>query len=1051
MAACSACGAENRESARFCDSCGAALAPAAPERRKLATLLFCDLSGSTAMGERVDAESVRELMFRYFHEMRGAIERHGGTVEKFVGDAVMAVFGVPVAHEDDALRACRAAWEMRGRLDELNPELERRFGTTIALRIGLNTGEVVAGDASAGETFVSGDAVNLAARLEQHAATNEILVGESTFRLVRNAVKVEAASPIAAKGKAAPVACYRLVGVADGPVRRPDAQFLGRGPELERLLGLYAEAARDASCRTVAVIGEPGVGKSRLAEELVARVAADARVLRGRCLHYGDGVTYWPLREVLWDAVAVREETTSTQTRSRIAGLLGADADGDVAAEHLAAAVGISGAASTPEEIAWAARRLAAELARERPLVLVLDDLHWAEPVLLDLVEGLASVAAPLLVVALARRELLEQRPAWQERALVLDVLDGGTAAALAAARAGPASLPEDVTRRVVDAAGGNPLFVEEFVAMLIDEEVLRQADGAWETVGDLAATTVPATLESLLESRLDRLDERERGPLERGAVEGQVFHRGAVEALSDAAHRPGVTAALLALSERQLIRPDQSSFADDAAFRFRHILIRDAAYRMLPKRARAELHERFAEWLEERGRLELGEYDEFVGYHLEQAYLYLGELGPVGERERELGARAAAWLASAAQRSSTRGDMRAAANLLRRAANALPPMSRERGALLPQLAEALLDLGDFAVALEALDEAEATGDPDVKLRAQVPRRLVQSFTDPDLDTGPVRAEVREMIAALERASDDHALARAWRLVAYLDLSDGQGANMQEAIERAVEHARRAGDRREELEGLFLLPMLTWFGPMPRPQALERCEALLDEARGAQKVEAMTLTAIGLLNADAGDFATGRRLVARAAEMLDELGLTMWAAGWAQEVAGLELLAGDASAAEAALRPSCERLRELGETGIYSTNVALLAEAVYRLGRYDEALELAAESERAAPPGDLMSLGTLHSVRAKALSALGRLAEAEASARTAIEYSERSDFANLRTLAQLDLAEVLTAAAKEEEARAGLERALGIAEQKGNLVLAAEASRRLERLLESAV
>ncbi|MDQ3210750.1 MAG: AAA family ATPase, partial [Actinomycetota bacterium] len=290
MPTCARCGADNRPEARFCDSCGSPLAAAPPERRKLATLLFCDMSGSTAMGERVDAESVREMMFSYFHTMRGAIEGHGGTVEKFIGDAVVAVFGVPVAHEDDALRAVRAAAEMQRRLGDLNEKLLRRYGSTIALRIGVNTGEVVAGDPSSRQTFVTGDAVNVAARLEQAARPGEVLVGEATYRLVRHAVAVEPVEPIAAKGKAEPVPAYRLLRVeeaAPAQERRLDAPIVGREEELAVLLAEYGRSREERRCRLATVVGEAGVGKSRLAEELLAGVAPEGRVLRGRCLSYG--------------------------------------------------------------------------------------------------------------------------------------------------------------------------------------------------------------------------------------------------------------------------------------------------------------------------------------------------------------------------------------------------------------------------------------------------------------------------------------------------------------------------------------------------------------------------------------------------------------------------------------------------------------------------------------------------------------------------------------------------------------------------------------------
>jgi class 3 adenylate cyclase len=346
---CGACGRESPEGFGFCPSCGAPLVEPEPERRKLVTLLFCDVSGSTAMGERVDAESVRELMFRYFHSMRDAIERHGGTVEKFIGDAVMAAFGVPVSHEDDALRAVRAAAEMQHRVVDLNEELRRRVGTTIALRIGVHTGEVVAGDAALDrETFVTGDAVNTAARLEQAASPGEVLIGQPTLRLVRDAVEVEAIEPLSAKGKAEPLPAYRLIRVhalSPGRARRFGGVLVGRRSELT-LLGDVLEDVANGACRLTSVVGEAGVGKSRLVQEIVRE--ADALVLEGRCLAYGDGITYWALAEIVRAAAGIHDETTAEEAQRRVVRLVG---DQNVASP-LALALGIGEGTASPETIA---------------------------------------------------------------------------------------------------------------------------------------------------------------------------------------------------------------------------------------------------------------------------------------------------------------------------------------------------------------------------------------------------------------------------------------------------------------------------------------------------------------------------------------------------------------------------------------------------------------------------------------------------------------------------------------------------------------------------
>jgi class 3 adenylate cyclase/tetratricopeptide (TPR) repeat protein len=570
-------------------------------------MVFCDLVGSTALGEQTDPEALRGLLGRYFGRMSGIVESHGGTVEKFIGDAVLAVFGVPQVHEDDALRACRAAVEMRDALPELG----------IEGRIGVNTGEVVTGSA---ERLVTGDAVNVAARFEQAAAPGEVLIGVSTHELVQDAVDAEPVEPLDLKGKAAQVPAFRLLAAHAAPERLHDTLFVGRERELGLLSEAWERAVAEQGCELVTVVGDPGIGKSRLAAEALG--VAGARVVRGRCLPYGAGITYWPVVEVIKQLE-----------------MLPAD---PAAAAAIRSLLGESDAGTSAEQIGWAFRKL---LEEQAPLVVVFDDIPWGEEIFLDLIEHVAllSSGAPMLLLCMARPELLDSRPSWPVT-IRLEPLDAADAESLI----GPA-VSEGLRARIAAAAAGNPFFISEMLTMTQEAQA-----------GD--DVEVPASLKALLAARLDQLDPAERRVLECGSVEGEVFHRGAVQALTP--EEAQVTPRLAALVRRELIRSDRPQFAGEDGFRFRHLLIRDTAYDALPKTARAELHQRFAQWLDEHGR-ELVEREEIVGYHLEQAAQCLASLG---QPDHGLAAEAAARLAAAGRRARWQLNRRTARSLLQRA-----------------------------------------------------------------------------------------------------------------------------------------------------------------------------------------------------------------------------------------------------------------------------------------------------------------------------------------------------------------------------------------------
>ncbi len=1029
--------------AGFCMACATPLVTA-PERRQTATLLFCDMSGSTAMGERVEAESVRDLMFRYFHEMRGAIERHGGAVEKFIGDAVMAVFGVPTVHEDDALRAVRAGWEMRRRLDELNVELERRFGTTIALRIGINTGEVVAGEASAHQSIVTGDAVNVAARLEQSARPGEILLGGLTYRLVREAVKAEPTEPLALKGKTEPLLAYRLwdVHVGTAPaVRKPQGSLFGRRQEWDRLEAALAEAIDDRRCVLVTMVGEPGVGKSRLADEFVGSLGPPASVLRGRCLPYGEGITFWPIREMVGGAATVLDEHSPEEAESRIRSVLGSGDDAGLIAARVAQAIGLSFGVAKREEIAWAVRRWFEALAERGPLVLVVDDIQWAEDTLREFLADLPrlSSGAPILLLCLARPELLDEVPGWSPF-IRLEPLGDPDAEDLVREILGDLADPR-LLERITAAAGGNPLFVQEIADLLVEEGAL--GSGGPRPIVDIE---IPPTLTMLLEARLDRLPGSERAVLERGSVEGEVFHRGAVVGLSGPDSRPDVGSDLEGLVRRGLLHPERAGFVDEAAFRFDHILVRDTAYRGIPKKVRARLHQGFASWIEAKAAPRVVAYEEIVGYHLEQAYRYREALGPIGEDERRVGEKASDRLGSAGRRAMHRGDASAAVSLLERAASLLQEHDPNRVELLLVLGQALEGVGDSPRGVAIVDEAgraaRAVGDAASQARAVVVGLVLRMRTDPTNAIRQAQAVAEQAIPVFEAAGDSAGSMMSWNLLAWISFLAGHAAECEDATERAVAYAREAGDRWQESDNLSYLAEHAWRGPRPLEDALARCDEVLAQAAGDRRLEARVNTHRAVLESWRGRFEEARALISAARSSFDDLGLVGDLA-FASLLAGeVELAADDPEAAESELHPALDAVQTDLEAGL----AAALGESLYRQGRLDEAQVRADRAEQAA--AHVADRVRARGLRAKLLARAGRWAEAEAAAREALEMAEDSDYLQMRADALMDLSEVLQIAQRPDDAATSVAAALRLYEQKGSTSSAARARSRLDALLQ---
>jgi predicted ATPase/class 3 adenylate cyclase len=1009
--------------------------------RKTVTILFVDIVDSSRLSLALDPEALRNLLARFFDELSAVIRRHGGVVERYIGDAIMAVFGIPILHEDDALRAVRAAVEMRDTLAALNREFEAGWGVRLANRIGINTGEVIAGAQE--HSSITGEAINVAKRLEEAAAANEILIGKPTHRLVRDAVVVEPSGPRALKhGKT--IHAFVVVDVLGSVRRRFNSPFVGRVRERAALETALSKAVRDRTCQLLTVLGGAGVGKSRLVWEFTGGFAGDVTVLRGRCLPYGEGITYWPLAEIVRE---IARADGRDPAPSAIAARLADEEKAELIVERLGNALGLAGAGgATSEETFWAVRRLFEALARAGPLVVVIDDLHWAESTFLDLIEHVAKFSRdfPILLVCIARPELLDKRPDWgndklKATSILLDPLSGAECRELITNLLDRVPLPPGAESRIAGAAEGNPLFAEEFVAMLVDDALLTREGDHWVASSNLSELPVPSTIHALLAARLEGLPADERAILMTAAVEGLVFHRGAVGELRPTLETP-LDNGLLALVRRDLIRPETADFGGESAYRFRHGLIRDAAYHSLPKNARADLHERFAAWLERTAGDRLREFEEIVGYHLEQAFRYRVALGPLNSRAALLAARASDRLEAAGRRALVRSDLPAAISLLERVSRLLPTDDSRRIALLVELGAALIERGRLAEAGPALDEAErlaaAANDQRLTSHVLIQRQFLRSLHGEEggLEEAPRAAAMA--VPVFERFGDDLGLCRARRLEAWLFFNECRAEAAAAAWERAAVHARQAGDRHELYESLRWIASMLWFGPTPAVEGIRRCEAMRAEVRESPESEAVILRQLACLNAIVGRFALARELIATSNATYADLGLTLFLAGSEHEAA-VELLAGTPAAAEKSARAAYRALEEMGERAFRSTMAATLGLVILEQGRDEEAEALAEVSARLGATGDLMTQIRWRRVRARVLARRAESEAAEALAREALAIAEATDFVNERADALIDLSHVLEESRRCEEAVAAASAAVHLYELKGNVVAAA--------------
>jgi tetratricopeptide (TPR) repeat protein len=746
------------------------------------------------------------------------------------------------------------------------------------------------------------------------------------------------------------------------------------------------------------VLGAAGLGKTRLAAELIAEIGERATVLEGRCLSYGEGITFWPLQEILR---GLRERPAGAPDPERARGT---------------------------EETFWAYRKLFEALATERPLVLVLEDIHWAEPTLLDLIEHIVEWTreAPMLIVCVARPDLLDERPGWPGELIDLEPLRSEEAETLVAMLA--TGVDPAIRVRAIEVAEGNPLFLEQLLALAVE---------------DGHEVAVPDTIQALLSARLDQVAPGERALLEAAAVVGKEFWRGAVIHLS--APEAEVSALLQRLVRRGLIQPERSSLPDEDAFRFGHILIRDATYRVIPKEIRAELHERFADWLDETE----SPYEEIVGYHLEQAYRYRAELGPIDQALRALGDRASDLLAQAGQHALLRADD-AAVNLLDRAGS-LQSDDPRRLTLSVRLAEALQSTGKLEQARsllnEVIEEAGERGDQRNEWLARLSYADLSSLVVPhEWLNDRIKETAERALRVFEALSDDHGLARAWRLAAQASWDQNHYDEAARQFARALRHARRTGDEQEELVALDCLLFAMYQGSAHVSEVRRQIERFLARVGESSAQSFWALLMLAGLCAMEGAAAESRRLFQSAKSIGEEMRLDWAPARTARFADEVGLLLGDAEFAEREMRAGYEFLEAIGERGRRSTVAAQLGEALYRLDRKAEAEHFADLSLELTSTDDIASQARGRAVKAKLLAAKGDYEAAYHLAREAVGLSDDTDDLVMRGQALMALAEVLRLGGRDADAIPVLRQAVEVSERKGNVVTAQEARARLAGL-----
>lgn len=1016
MLTCSDCGHENPDGAKFCMECATPLGvPGDRAQRKVVTALFCDLVGSTSLGEALDPEALQRVLGRYFAAMREAIELHGGTVEKFIGDAVVGIFGVPIAHEDDAVRAGRAALDMLGSLSPLNEGIAD-LGIVLRVRIGIESGEVVA-DASSPAGTIGGDAFNTAARLQADAPLDGVLIGDGAIRLLEGWAELEEISLLQVKGKASPVRAAVLRSIAGSRARRRRTAFVGRARQLRSLRQVFDDAAEDHACALVTVFGPPGIGKSRLADEFVKSLADDAFVLVAKTPAYGDGVTFAPLVELIRGASGV----ANGDDRDVIDGLskrVKGRADGSAIVERLAAVLGVADA-SAVGDTSWALRRLIECLSVERPVAIVLEDVHWAAEAFLDVVDDVAgNIRGPVLLVCLARPELLEQRPTWgggktRAMSITLDPLFAEDAEMLAQDLLG--AVESATVARVAAAAEGNPLYLEQIAASISES-------------GDAPEDEIhaPPTIQALLASRLDRLSATESDVIAVAAVEGRRFRRGTI---ADVVAMPAadLEASLATLDRRGFVSAEDET---GSTWRFTHSLVWEAAYRRIPKERRAGLHAAFASSMVDPRH---AEPDEIVGLHLERAAGLRRELGLYGAETDRLARDAGGRFAAAGARAYAQLDLGSSAEFFGRAVDLLPDDDPTRLALLPDLAITLMETGkrDEARVLlaTALRHADDEGSEVDKLRVRIQTLSLHVY---DASTYPqvVRAadETRGIIERLETLGDGVGLAQAWVLVEYLAWVLGDMRGIEAASLRAFRYAEAAGRPREQIQAGGDVASYLAMGELDVREIEAFARPLVEDPDPILRMSAHAGMAVA--SALRGDMTTFRQHERERQAVADTRGLEY---GWGAAnlcVAEALMAIGDVAQAGVLLTSAVDVWTRLGDIWNISTTGWQRLAALQDTDEAEATLALADELAT-VPVLDRHARVWRSIALSKSASTRGRGADAERHARDAVAEVSPSGLLLTAALASERLGVLVAAGAGSDESEVHLLQARDLFDRKG--------------------